>query len=799
MRKEEQIQDALSSGIIGSKVEMAKLVTNKAKEFQKILEEIRMAEKTGARMMNKKGAHNKMLNVASRGPSPSIKPKRSNMSLLSYTSAGQNMSPKEEIKYLQEKRIKLAPYYTATLEDLGFSDEHEKKEFDYFFAEYIDDTLMLLKRVCNLILKMEASPNEILISYTEKCSLVLSRRIDICILVLYRLNPYVVTQNRPSVFEKVNIIQLVMSSIDQSQVREFYSIKTKSQWDVEMTNLVLNKNENDEEVDRTFDLLLFLESMVQLTPDLFINTEDKFAWRILFSDKFSCNLAKIVDLLQEKYRASKSQEIDPILTENICKVARVNLVLPKISLNDFITLTDEISLLDISCFSDDHLKIKLVKEAINLSEEDKDGCILGLSSVMTLENMSALIEIKYKKEYKTEKDLKYLSILRVNNILDLYTCGYFLLNKNDGIIKLKPDDKYDDFDPFEFYDQDPLDSSLDSKMDEDFNSVSQPGGDRLNMIKEIAKKRESLTPLSKIEDLDPSSPQSKNFRFKKHTTYSNRSPNDIEEKDEELNASQDIELKMLYEQKFLCIDHYHSKSPPQSMRALKKKLLKFLTQKHGQLKRTNLSLEYLKTTLKIKQEFCESLHVKAKVSIDGCKRERYLSKIQEMNGEINELYNKLQEQEQLFANGNNMCTIDSIKELLLEINCLEAHRDSIQKELTQKEKMWIKNDEVYKQSRDRLILIISLEINLLIDRMKYLFKIRDVQYKSILYFEKLLLSINSLEMEERRKNLKYYSEAKDIIFNKEQRLYDLKVTSESLKARVLESQKQVFDLESKIG
>lgn len=88
------------------------------------------------------------------------------------------------------------------------------------------------------------------------------------------------------------------------------------------------------------------------------------------------------------------------------------------------------------------------------------------------------------------------------------------MNKNDGIIKLRPDDKYDDFDPFEFYDLDPLNSSHNSKMDEDFNSVSQPGRNKLNMIQEITKKRESLIPFSKIEDLDVSTSQSKTLKFK---------------------------------------------------------------------------------------------------------------------------------------------------------------------------------------------------------------------------------------------------------------------------------------------
>mmetsp|Transcript_7383 Transcript_7383/g.6543 ORF Transcript_7383/g.6543 Transcript_7383/m.6543 type:complete len:150 (+) Transcript_7383:444-893(+) len=146
-----------------------------------------------------------------------------------------------------------------------------------------------------------------------------------------------------------------------------------------------------------------------------------------------------------------------------------------------------------------------------------------------------------------------------------------------------------------------------------------------------------------------------------------------------------------------------------------------------------------------------------------------------MEDEIEQIYQNLQEEENLFASDVDKedARIDTIKGLLLKVKKLEDSKDSIAQELNKKEKMWIKNDEVYKQTRDRLILTLNLEINLLLDILKSYYKIRDVQYKSILYFEQQILFMTKLEMDERRKNLKYYQDAKNVIFEKEQRLYDL--------------------------
>ena len=57
---------------------------------------------------------------------------------------------------------------------------------------------------------------------------------------------------------------------------------------------------------------------------------------------------------------------------------------------------------------------------------------------------------------------------------------------------------------------------------------------------------------------------------------------------------------------------------------------------------------------------------------------------------------------------------------------------------------------VYKQRRDILISTVSKEINLIIENLKELLTVREVYYKSILYFEKQILFITELEMKERK-------------------------------------------------
>ena len=106
-----------------------------------------------------------------------------------------------------------------------------------------------------------------------------------------------------------------MTLTDAEDVKAWYAAKIKSEWEVEMTNLVLNKNENDEEVNRTFDLLMLLEENIQLTPDLFINTSEKEAWKELYPYEFEGNLSKIMDFLQEKGKITQKQPVFPELSE----------------------------------------------------------------------------------------------------------------------------------------------------------------------------------------------------------------------------------------------------------------------------------------------------------------------------------------------------------------------------------------------------------------------------------------------------------------------------------------------------
>ena len=66
-----------------------------------------------------------------------------------------------------------------------------------------------------------------------------------------------------------------------------------------------------------------------------------------------------------------------------------------------------------------------------------------------------------------------------------------------------------------------------------------------------------------------------------------------------------------------------------------------------------------------------------------------------MESQIAEIYEKLQEEENLFASDieKEDSRIDTIKGLLLNAKKLEDTKDAIAMELNKKEKMWIKNDE----------------------------------------------------------------------------------------------------------
>ena len=221
------------------------------------------------------------------------------------------------------------------------------------------------------------------------------------------MHPFIITQYRQSVFEKINIIQLIMTLTDPEDIKEMYGNKERSEWDIEMTNLVFNKNENDEEEDRSFDLILLIERTVRLTPCLFINTKNKDPWKALYPDDYEANLTKMVDFIQKQNLVTESQTINPDLADAIRKVSRINVTAFKISLIDYINLTDEINLTDVELFVKDHLKLKFVKENKGLKQEgiyhifinenlDVKDCIESLASINTLESMSEYVEGKYK-------------------------------------------------------------------------------------------------------------------------------------------------------------------------------------------------------------------------------------------------------------------------------------------------------------------------------------------------------------------------------------------------------------------
>ena len=59
--------------------------------------------------------------------------------------------------------------------------------------------------------------------------------------------------------------------------------------------------------------------------------------------------------------------------------------------------------------------------------------------------------------------------------------------------------------------------------------------------------------------------------------------------------------------------------------------------------------------------------------------------------------------------------------------------------------------------------------------------------------------MTKLEMDERRKNLKYYQDAKDVIYEKEQRLFDLEKISEGLQKEFVNKKVIAYEVESKMN
>ena len=124
-----------------------------------------------------------MLDPNSSVTNKSTRKKLRKSSIDSHYSAGSKKSyktsQKEDHKLLEEKRIKLSPFYIASNTDLGFKNTEEKLDFTSFMREYMDATISLLKNICLLLIRRDVEPNEILISYCDRLANILCRRIDV--------------------------------------------------------------------------------------------------------------------------------------------------------------------------------------------------------------------------------------------------------------------------------------------------------------------------------------------------------------------------------------------------------------------------------------------------------------------------------------------------------------------------------------------------------------------------------------------------------------------------------------------
>ena len=104
------------------------------------------------------------------------------------------------------------------------------------------------------------------------------------------------------------------------------------------------------------------------------------------------------------------------------------------------------------------------------------------------------------------------------------------------------------------------------------------------------------------------------------------------------------------------------------------------------------------------------------------------------------------------------------------------------------EKTWIKNDEMNRKRRELLMNSLWNEINLICNIIKNLLSKRQIYMESILFFERQILSMNSIELRERERNISYIlpsessyesnswyiNEAKEVIRLKENKLFELK-------------------------
>jgi hypothetical protein len=260
------------------------------------------------------------------------------------------------------------------------------------------------------------------------------------------------------------------------------------------------------------------------------------------------------------------------------------------------------------------------------------------------------------RKLETEKDIDVEHILRVSMNMDHVYVGNLILQNREEVMNLKYKDEYKDFDVIEYINRDKeqenkvmfedfslklkgyiydVDSISDDFSDEESKSSLYPQ----NKSKDSRMSAMSPSSLSRNPDnLSKITPKSFNVSsvvknmFNVYKSTSDKKPPIIETESSETQTAQ---LK----EEFLAILKYKSENTEiATMRYLKQFIHKTLEKKHQRLAYLNSMLSHMHCLVKQKKEFLEFYLVNARVSIDGCKRERYLLKIKEMDAEIKQIY-----------------------------------------------------------------------------------------------------------------------------------------------------------------
>lgn len=152
-----------------------------------------------------------------------------------------------------------------------------------------------------------------------------------------------------------------MTLIDNSDVKLWYSGRDKVGCENLFTNLVLNKDEDGDKCDRTYDLLMLLNDSVILSPDLFINSQIKQAWRKLYSNQYEGNLSLLIQQVEYDLSLGNSSNVDPHLMRGLYKLLGLKSFKSSIELNKLINFTDSLSISDIHVLLENELAIKFVQ------------------------------------------------------------------------------------------------------------------------------------------------------------------------------------------------------------------------------------------------------------------------------------------------------------------------------------------------------------------------------------------------------------------------------------------------------